>query len=55
MGYLVINNSDPKKYGSLVTKLTSQFSMKVNQHPKTLNDAVDILNQHKFDSGWNSN
>ena len=52
MAYLIINNSDRAKYGSLITKLSSQFSMKVNQYPETVNDAVDILNQHKFDEGW---
>ncbi len=51
MGYIFIHNSDPKRYGSLVTNLSSQFSMEVNQYPKTVNIAVDILNQHKYDSG----
>ena len=52
MAYLIINNSDQAKYGSLKTRLTSQYSMKVDQYPETVADAVDILNHHKFDEGW---
>ena len=52
MAYLIINNSDQAKYGSLKTRLTSPYSMKVDQYPEMVADAVDILNHHRFDEGW---
>ena len=49
MSYLLLRNSDQGKYGSLLTGLSSQFSMQNNQYPKTVRDATDILSNHKFD------
>ena len=50
MAYLIIKNSDQSKYGSLTNNLSSQFSMKINQYPDTVTEAIDILNNHKFDN-----
>ena len=50
MAFLIIKNSDQNKYGSLTNNLNSQFSMKVNQYPDTVTEAIDILNNHKFDN-----
>jgi hypothetical protein len=36
------------KYGSLMTSLTTQFSMGTNQYPKDVMAAVDILTNHTF-------
>ena len=55
MAYLIIKNSDQNKYGSLTNNLSSQFSMKVNQYPDTVTEAIDILNNHKFDSTKGNN
>lgn len=50
MAYLLIRNSDQRKYGTLTTQLVSQYSMGQNQYPKTFQIASDILSQHRFDS-----
>ena len=50
--YIFIANSDPNKYGSLLRGLASQQSLKHNQYPLTLKDAVDVLNNHKWDDKY---
>ena len=50
MAFLLMKNSDQKKYGSLITGLTSQYSMGNNQYPKTITAATDILANHKHDN-----
>jgi hypothetical protein len=47
--YMLMKNSDQGKYGSLMTSLTTQFSMGTNQYPKGIMAAVDILTNHRFD------
>jgi hypothetical protein len=46
--YMLMKNSDQGKYGSLMTSLTTQFSMGTNQYPKDVMAAVDILTNHRF-------
>jgi hypothetical protein len=46
---MLMKNSDQGKYGSLMTSLTTQFSMGTNQYPKDVMAAVDILTIHRFD------
>jgi hypothetical protein len=46
--YMLLKNSDQGKYGSLMTSLTTQFSMGTNQYPKDVMAAVDILTNHRF-------
>jgi hypothetical protein len=53
MSYLLIQNSNQSKYGSLTNRLISQFSMGNNQYPKTTPAATDILSNHRFDNNWN--
>jgi hypothetical protein len=64
--YMLMKNSDQSKYGSLMTSLTTQFSMGANQYPKDVIAAVDILTNHRFDKkepknnnqrnrNWNNN
>jgi hypothetical protein len=43
-----MKNSDQGKYGSLMTSLTTQFSMGTNQYPKEVMAAVDILTNHRL-------
>lgn len=50
IAYLLLRNSDQAKYGSLVNGLSSQYSMKHNQYPDNINDAADIMNNHKHDN-----
>jgi polyhydroxyalkanoate synthesis regulator phasin len=47
--YMLMKNSDQGKYESLMTSLTTQFSMGTNQYPKDVMAAVDILTSHRFD------
>ena len=49
MTYLLLINPDQTKYGNLLTTLSSQYSMKKNQYPKTILDTTDILKNHKHD------
>ena len=45
-----LKGSDQRKYGSLLKTLTQQYSLKNDQYPRTLRDALDVLQNHKFDS-----
>jgi hypothetical protein len=64
--YMLMKNNDQGKYGSLMTSLTTQFSMGTNQYPKNVLGAVNILTNHRFDKreprnndkrhkNWNNN
>ena len=53
--YLLMRQSDQLKYGSLTRGMVTQFSMKNDQFPKSVQDATDILSSHRFDAGWNKN
>ena len=37
------------KYGSLLTKLATQYSLGNNQYPRTFDAALDVLSNHKLD------
>ena len=50
MAYMMIRNSDQAKYGSLLNRMVSQFSMNNNQYPVNIQQATDILSNHKHDS-----
>jgi hypothetical protein len=45
---MLMKNSNPGKYGLLMMSLTTQFSVGMNQYPKDVMEAVDILTNH-----WN--
>jgi hypothetical protein len=47
--YMLMKNSNQGKYGSLMTSLTTQFSMDTNQYLKDIMATVDILTNHRFD------
>jgi hypothetical protein len=46
--YMLMKNSDQGKYGSLMTSLTTQFSMGTNQYPEDILKAIDILTNHSI-------
>ena len=50
--YVMMRGSDNSKYGSLMKGLVSQYSMKHDQYPKTMTDAVDVLSKHSFDQAF---
>ena len=50
MAHLLMKNSDQKKYGSLLTGLTTQYSMGNNQFPDKITNATDVLANHKHDN-----
>ena len=50
MAFLLLKNSDQSKYGSLLNGLTSQYSMDINQYPRTIMAASDTLVNHKHDA-----
>ena len=53
MAYLLLKNSDYKKYGTLMNGLKEQFAMQHDQYPTSVLAATDILNSHKHDN-WKS-
>jgi hypothetical protein len=52
---LYLQNSEQRKYGSVLNGLASQFALKQNQYPRTLTHAMSILSDHKFDPKYNEN
>ena len=48
MAYLLLQNSNQQKYGSMMNGLILQFSMGNNQYPK-ITAATDILSNHEHD------
>jgi hypothetical protein len=47
--YMLMKNSNQGKYGLLLTRLTTQFSMGTSQYSKEVMAAVEILTNHRFD------
>ena len=52
IAYIFLQGSDPTKYGSLLEGFQSQYSMGTDQYPRTLEVALDVLSNHKFDSRY---
>ncbi len=50
MSYVLLKNSDKKKYKSIIDGTMSQFSMKNNQFPSSMSATVDIMSNHKYDN-----
>jgi hypothetical protein len=50
--YLYLEQSDKKKYGSIMNGLSTQYSLNNNQYPKSLTEAVNVLSNHKFDANY---
>jgi hypothetical protein len=49
LAYIYLDNSDKAKYGTLINGLQTQQSLKNNQYPKTVTEANNVLNNHRFD------
>jgi hypothetical protein len=52
MAYLFLKGADNSKYGSLTRKYVTDFSGGEDTYPKTLQRAVDILTNHRFDETY---
>ena len=50
MAYLFLEQVLKEKYGSLLTALKQQHSLKQDQYPMTLEEAVQMLNAHDWDN-----
>jgi hypothetical protein len=50
LAYTYLENSDKTNYGSLMNDLKQQQSLKHDQYSKTIADASNVLNSHKFDN-----
>jgi hypothetical protein len=44
-----MDNADKTKYGTLLSHLSEQHSLKNTQYPKTVVDANNVLSNHRFD------
>jgi hypothetical protein len=49
LAFTYLENSDRTKYGSLLTGLQTQQSLKNNQYPQTITEATNVLSNHRFD------
>ena len=49
MGYWAMHCTDKARFGSLNDHLASQLTMNTDQYPKTINAAMEILDNHKPD------
>ena len=49
---LYLENANKNKYGSLLTGLSTQFSLGQDQYPKDLIGANNVLSNHKFDTAY---
>jgi hypothetical protein len=52
MGYLLLLGSDRTKYGSVLTNMASQYSLRNNQYPEDVSMATDVLANHRFDATY---
>jgi hypothetical protein len=52
--YLYLEQSNRKKYGSILSGLSTQYSLGNDQYPKSMSEAVNVLSNHKFDYGYNN-
>ena len=49
-GYLLIRNADASRYGTVMDGMISHFSKGLNQYPEKIENAVEILANHKPDN-----
>lgn len=52
--YIYLINSDKSKYGSIITNLNSQKSLKNDQFPKTMVNGNNVLSNRHYNSTSNS-
>ena len=51
LSFLLLEQADQKKYGSLMTVLSTQHSLGNNQYPRNLSQATNVLSNHRHDVG----
>ena len=52
LAYLLLENCDKNKYGTIVNGLDSQQALGNDQYPKTVTAATEVLSNHKFDQAY---
>jgi hypothetical protein len=55
MAFIYLENSDRKKYGSVLNNLSSQKSLENDQYPKTLIESNNVLGSHLFNENHSNN
>ena len=53
--FLYLENADRTKYGTLLSGLATRYSLGTNQYPQTVEEATNVLSNHKFDQAYNDN
>jgi len=51
LSFLLLEQADQKKYGSLMTVLGTQHSLGNDQYPRNLSQATNVLSNHRHDVG----
>ena len=54
LAFTYLDNSDKNKYGTLLSGLQTQQSLKNNQYPKSITEANNVLSNHRFDNASKS-
>ena len=52
MAYLLLRNSDTRKYGSLKKGFQTQYSLNNDQYPKTVDKMYEVLQGHQWDPAY---
>ena len=47
--FLYLENSDQRKYGTIIENLNSQKSLGNDQYPRTIVETNNVLSNHRFD------
>jgi hypothetical protein len=50
LAFTYLDNSDKSKYGTLMSGLQTQQSLKNGQYPKTITEATNVLSNHRHDN-----
>ena len=50
LAYVYLENADQSKYGSILSGLATQNSLRNEQYPKTHIEANNVLSNHEFDT-----
>ena len=51
LSFLLLHQADQRKYGSLMTVLSTQHSLGNDQYPRNLSQATNVLSNHRHDIG----
>ena len=52
---MYLNNSDQKKYGTLMKTFKTQYSLGNNQYCGSITAAADVLTNHAWDAAYKDN